>query len=113
MSSSEAAALIYNVDCPLINIKWYRLYVCPGLSHDIVLPTRNSVDSVKSSFHPPIISQELKSSFDVKSLLCGTTLALLELCDYHQTLPNKVVPPIQLLENLVLMALGHTRFAIS
>ena len=80
MSSSDATALLYNVG---LSVNQYQMLRTICLTHDIDLPTRNSVDSVKSSFYPIIVSQELKSSVDGKSLLCSTT-ALLELCDNHQ-----------------------------
>ena len=63
MSSSDATALLYNAG---LSVNQYQMLRTICLTHDIDLPTRNSVDSVKSSFHPIIVSQELKSSVDVK-----------------------------------------------
>ena len=50
------------------------------LSHGFVLPVRNAVDKIKKTFLPPsIISESVKSSCDVKELVCQTVASLLEI----------------------------------
>ena len=85
-SLSEATALIYNVD---ISVNQYQMIRSLCLPHGINLPTRNAVDLFKHTLHPPIFSQELKSSVDFLALLKETAEALIELShvsslDYSQ-----------------------------
>ena len=55
----DATALIYNINLSIAQYQMLR-YIC--LPFNIVFPVRNDIDALKNTLHPPIISQEIKSS---------------------------------------------------
>lgn len=72
----DATALIYNIN---LSITQYQMLRSICLPYQMVFPVRNQIDVIKKTLHPPILSQEIKSSVDMKALLNETVVALLSL----------------------------------
>ena len=72
----EACALLYNAN---LSSNQYQMLRTVCLKYDVTFPTRNAIDQLKNTFHPEITSYQLKSSVDIKSLLCKTASSLIGL----------------------------------
>ena len=54
------------------------------LPHHVIFPVRNDVDKVKSNYHPPIKSFQLKAEVDIKDLVLETATSLIKLSEGRQ-----------------------------
>ena len=72
----DATALIYNAN---FSTNQYQMLRSICLPHGLVFPTRNTIDFMKQTLHPPIFSCELKASVDFEMLLADTAKSLISL----------------------------------
>ena len=79
----DATALIYNVNLSCNQYQMLRSICYP---HGLIFPTRNTIDSMKTTLHPQILSCELKASVDFEMLLADTAKSLISL--HFQNTPH-------------------------
>ena len=75
ISDVDATAIIYNVN---ISISRYQMIRSFCLPLGPIFSTKNAINQVKKTFHPPISSFQMKSSVEITSILQETVIALIK-----------------------------------
>lgn len=72
----DAVAMIYNIN---LSSSQYQMFRTLCLPHNVIFPTRKTIDAIKKKFHPTITSHQLKASVEMTELIDQTATSLVNM----------------------------------
>ncbi len=78
----DAVAMMYNIN---LSSNQYQMLRTMCLPHNVIFPTRNTINGIKTKFYPKITSYQLKAAVEITELIDQTTTSIVYLAQNENT----------------------------